>query len=107
MKQKINVSKAKKELYAKQTCNGVRGNFCMGTKKSNCQFVVLWLESQSCQSVGALLNHLSLLPKFFLNEIKFPPFFKFFFKYIVIEADFKNAIVQYGYLHVIFYLFTH
>ena len=79
----------------------------MGTQKFNCQFVVLPLESQSYQSVGALINHLSLLPTFFLNEIKFPPFFKFFFKYIVIEADFKNAIVQYGYLHVIFYLFIY
>ena len=106
MKQKINVSKAKKELYAKQTCNGVCGNFCVGTKKFNCQFVVLRLESQSYQSVGALINHLSLLPTFFLNEIQFPPFF-FSKKYIVIEADFKNAIVQYGYLHVIFYLCIH
>ena len=43
---------------------------------------------------------------FFLNEIKFPPFF-FSKKYIVIETDFKNAIVQYGYLHLIFYLFIH
>ena len=85
MKQKINVSKAKKELYAKQTCNGVCGNFCVGTKKFNCQFVVLRLESQSYQSVGALINHLSLLPTFFLNEIKFPPFFNFFLNTLLLK----------------------
>lgn len=106
MKQKRNASKTKKEIYAKQTCSGVCGNFCVGTQEFNCQFVVLPLESQSYQSVGALIKHLSLLPTFFLDEIKFPPFF-FSKKYIVIEADFKNAIVQYGYLHVIFYLFIH
>ena len=105
MKQKRNASKAKKELYTKQTFHGVCSNFCVGTKKFNCQFVALLLERQFYQSVGALIKHLSLLPTFFLNEIQFPPFFPK--KYIVIEADFKNAMVQYGYLNVIFNLFIH
>ena len=76
MQQKRNVSKAKKGLYAKQTFHGVCSNFCVGTKKFNCQFVVLLLERQFYQSVGALIKHLSLLPTFFLNEIQFPPFFQ-------------------------------